>query len=93
MTKNKRFTVKKFIEDSKSHIIDNEGKIETLAEYTEYLNNLTNKHNDLLRSIDNICQNSTNTTTSTEIIVNLQCLLFNDFSNIENDSNNSRNDI
>ena len=81
----KRFRVEEFIKDYKSHIIDNEGKIETLSEFVEYLNNLTNQYNNLLQSIDNICRNSTDTTTSTEIIVNLQCLVFNNFNNTEND--------
>lgn len=40
----KRFTVDKFIEDYKSHIIDNEGKIETLSEFVEYLNTLTEEN-------------------------------------------------
>ena len=44
----KRFTFERFIEDYKSHIIDNEGKIETLEEYVNYLNNL-NDENEQLR--------------------------------------------
>ncbi len=43
----KRFVVDKFIEDYKSHIIDNEREIETLSEFVEYLNKLTEENKKL----------------------------------------------
>ena len=43
----KRFTVDKFIGNYKFLIIDNEGKIETLSEFVEYLNKLIEENKKL----------------------------------------------
>lgn len=47
----KRFVIDKFIEDYKSHIIDDEREIETLSEFVEYLNKLTEENKELKEEV------------------------------------------